>query len=209
MYKRQGLISGFVGQTALKTAEKIDEAMGGVLFVDEAYALSNYGGLQGDYGNEAIQTILKRMEDSRGKFFVFAAGYPSHMEAFLKANPGLSSRFDKILKFEDYSQDELFDIAQKMVVDLKYTLSEDAKPLLFSILSNMHLKRDKYFGNARDVRKMILEIIKQQNLRVAQQNSQGEVITEESVIQLIDIKSLDLKAQEDIFTKSKIGFGKR
>ncbi len=206
---RQGLISGFVGQTAIKTAEKIDEAMGGVLFVDEAYALSNYGGLQGDYGNEAIQTILKRMEDSRGQFFVFAAGYPSNMEAFLKANPGLSSRFDKILKFEDYSQDELFEIAIKMISDFKYQLSEEAKPLLFSILSNLHMKRDKYFGNARDVRKMILEIIKQQNLRIAQQNSLGEIVTEESVIQLVDIKSLDLKAEEDIFNKSKIGFGKR
>ena len=206
---RQGLISGFVGQTALKTAEKIDEAMGGVLFVDEAYALSNYGGLQGDYGNEAIQTILKRMEDNRGQFFVFAAGYPSNMEAFLKANPGLSSRFDKILKFDDYSQEELFDIGIKMVDDLNYNISEEAKPLLFNILSNMHMKRDKYFGNARDVRKMILEIIKQQNLRVAQQNSLGEVVIEESVIQLIDIKSLDPKTDEDIFNKSKIGFGKR
>jgi len=206
---RQGLISGFVGQTAIKTTEKIDEAMGGVLFVDEAYALSNFGGMQGDFGNEAIQTILKRMEDSRGQFFVFAAGYPSNMETFLKANPGLSSRFDKILKFDDYSQDELFEIGLKMVEDLKYAMSEDAKSLLFTLLANMHMKRDKYFGNARDVRKMILEVIKQQNLRVAQQNAQGEVVQKESVIEAIDIKSLDLKEAEDIFNKSKIGFGKR
>jgi len=206
---RQGLISGFVGQTAIKTTEKIDDAMGGVLFIDEAYALSNYGGMQGDYGNEAIQTILKRMEDSRGKFFVFAAGYPSNMETFLKANPGLSSRFDKILKFDDYSQDELYEIGLKMVEDLKYDMSEEARSILFKILAEMHVKRDKYFGNARDVRKMVLEIIKQQNLRIAQQNSQGEVIQDESVIQAIDIKSLDLKEAEDIFNKSKIGFGKR
>ena len=206
---RQGLISGFVGQTAIKTAEKIDEAMGGVLFVDEAYALSNYGGMQGDYGNEAIQTILKRMEDSRGQFFVFAAGYPSNMETFLKANPGLSSRFDKILKFDDYAQDELYEIALKMVADLKYAMSKESKELLFTMLAEMHLKRDKYFGNARDVRKMVLEVIKQQNLRIAQQNAQGEVVQEESIIQAIDLKSLNLKEAEDIFTKSKIGFGKR
>ena len=104
---RQGLVAGYVGQTALKTAEKIDEAMGGVLFIDEAYALTNSSGNAHDFGNEVIQTILKRMEDKRGQFFVFAAGYPDNMEAFLKANPGLSSRFDKVLRFEDYSPEEL------------------------------------------------------------------------------------------------------
>ena len=86
---RQGLVAGFVGQTAIKTSEKIDEAMDGVLFIDEAYALSNFNGMQGDFGNEAIQTILKRMEDDRGKFFLFVAGYPENMDTFLKANPGL------------------------------------------------------------------------------------------------------------------------
>ena len=85
---RQGLVAGYVGQTALKTAEKIEEAMGGVLFIDEAYALSNNAGNTHDFGNEVIQTILKRMEDKRGQFFVFAAGYPDNMESFLKANPG-------------------------------------------------------------------------------------------------------------------------
>ncbi|CAG0906722.1 unnamed protein product, partial [Cyprideis torosa] len=105
---RQGLVAGFVGQTAIKTAERVDEAMGGVLFIDEAYALSNFNGLQGDYGNEAIQTLLKRMEDNRGEFFVFAAGYPGNMEKFLKANPGLSSRFDKTFHFEDYTDAAIF-----------------------------------------------------------------------------------------------------
>ena len=104
---RQGLVAGYVGQTAIKTASQIDDSMGGVLFIDEAYALTSgtNGGMAGgsDFGNEAIQTLLKRMEDKRGAFFVFAAGYPENMETFLKANPGLRSRFDKVLKFEDYS----------------------------------------------------------------------------------------------------------
>ena len=105
---RQGLVAGFVGQTAIKTAEKIDEALGGVLFIDEAYALSQQAsGAHGDFGSEAIQTLLKRMEDHRGKFFIFVAGYPDNMERFLKTNPGLNSRFDKVLKFEDYEPTEL------------------------------------------------------------------------------------------------------
>ena len=109
---RQGLVAGYVGQTALKTAEKIEEAMGGVLFVDEAYALGQGTGMGNDFGGEAIQTLLKRMEDNRGEFFVFVAGYPENMDAFLKANPGLRSRFDKVLKFEDYSPEELAEIDQ-------------------------------------------------------------------------------------------------
>ena len=124
---RQGLVAGFVGQTAIKTAERIDEAMGGVLFIDEAYALSNYGGLQGDYGNEAIQTMLKRMEDHRGEFFIFVAGYPDNMDKFLKANPGLSSRFDKTLKFEDYNSLQLTEIGIKMFTDEGYNISSKAK----------------------------------------------------------------------------------
>jgi SpoVK/Ycf46/Vps4 family AAA+-type ATPase len=164
---RQGLVAGFVGQTAIKTSEKIDEAIGGVLFIDEAYALSNFNGQQGDFGNEAIQTLLKRMEDLRGQFFIFVAGYPDNMEVFLKANPGLSSRFDKTLRFNDYSPLELYDIAEKMTNDEGYKLSAKAKSLLTVITQDMYDKRDKYFGNARAVRKIILEMIKNQNLRIA------------------------------------------
>ncbi len=204
---RQGLVSGFVGQTAIKTAERIEEAMGGVLFIDEAYALSNYGGLQGDYGNEAIQTLLKRMEDSRGQFFVFAAGYPDNMENFLKANPGLSSRFDKILKFDDYSPEDLNLIARKMINDEGYLLAEDAVSVLEEHWQELFRKRDKFFGNARDVRKLVLEFIRLQNLRVAQS---GEEVHEElSKISLEDIRNAFKEGSEDIFTKKRIGFGAR
>jgi len=97
---RQGLVAGFVGQTAIKTAEKIEEA----------------GTAHSDFGNEAIQTLLKRMEDNRGEFFVFVAGYPDNMEEFLKANPGLNSRFDKILKFEDYEPKQLMEILSTFLI---------------------------------------------------------------------------------------------
>ena len=163
---RQGLVAGFVGQTAIKTAERVDEALGGVLFIDEAYALSNFNGLQGDFGNEAIQTLLKRMEDQRGEFFVFVAGYPDNMDTFLKANPGLSSRFDKTLRFDDYSSAQLHKIALKMIRDEGYKIQGKADQLLQNFLNDLYIVRDKYFGNARTVRKIVFELIKNQNLRV-------------------------------------------
>ncbi len=164
---RQGLVAGFVGQTAIKTRERIDEAAGGVLFIDEAYALSNFNGLQGDYGNEAIQTLLKKMEDDRGKFYVFAAGYPENMDHFLKANPGLASRFDKVLRFEDYTEAELYEIAMKMFKDEGYLLHPKAKDLARQHCSLLYQRRDKFFGNARTIRKFTGDVIRKQNLRVA------------------------------------------
>ncbi len=164
---RQGLVAGFVGQTAIKTAERITESLGGVLFIDEAYALSNFNGLQGDYGNEAIQTLLKKMEDDRGKFYVFAAGYPENMDHFLKANPGLASRFDKMLRFEDYNEEELFDIAMKMFKDEGYIVTAGAKELINNYCYDIYSKRDKYFGNARTIRKFTGDVIRKQNLRVS------------------------------------------
>ena len=203
---RQGLIAGFVGQTAMKTAERIDEAMGGVLFIDEAYALSHFNGLQGDYGNEAIQTILKRMEDHRGEFFVFAAGYPTNMEVFLKANPGLASRFDKILKFEDYSPAELQSIALKMIADEELSIDKKAIEYLADHFQFIYDRRDKYFGNAREVRKLIKEVIKAQNLRLAAlEMSQRETIKQKQIV-IDDVNGVIGKQQEDIFQKKRIGF---
>lgn len=164
---RQGLVAGFVGQTAIKTAERIQEAMGGVLFIDEAYALSNFNGLQGDFGNEAIQTLLKKMEDERGKFYVFVAGYPENMDHFLKANPGLASRFDKILRFEDYTAEELFEIALGMFKEEGFILSPKARAMVSLHCEDIYLKRDKYFGNARTIRKFTGDVIRKQNLRIA------------------------------------------
>lgn len=197
---RQGLVAGFVGQTAIKTAEKIDESLGGVLFIDEAYALSNFNGLQGDFGNEAIQTLLKRMEDLRGEFFVFVAGYPDNMDTFLKANPGLSSRFDKTLRFDDYTADQLYQIAVKMIKDEGYTLETEASKNLISFLETLYIGRDKFFGNARTVRKIIFELIKNQNLRVKSKDklkrkkSDLTMITSEDVALVIQHYADDTKS---------------
>lgn len=203
---RQGLVAGFVGQTAIKTAERIDEAMGGVLFIDEAYALSNFNGLQGDYGNEAIQTILKRMEDNRGHFFVFAAGYPDNMDVFLKANPGLNSRFDKQLIFNDYSPSELMLIAKKMIQDNSYRCTDEAYELLGSFILSIHRTKSKFFGNARTMRSLVLDLIKSQNLRLSKIDS----IEDATLINIEDVKILiEEKNNEETLTKSGIGFKSR
>ena len=202
---RQGLVAGFVGQTAIKTAERIDEAMGGVLFIDEAYALSNFNGLQGDFGNEAIQTILKRMEDHRGEFFIFVAGYPDNMDVFLKANPGLRSRFDRILKFDDYKPGQLLDIGLKMFADNGYKPMAATKKLLKNHFEELYRTKDKFFGNARAVRTIVDEVIKNQNLRLAEAG-----ITDKRELKKIreeDIEALQsAKSDNDIFTKNNIGF---
>ncbi len=203
---RQGLVAGFVGQTALKTTERIDEAMGGVLFIDEAYALTSggFGGASADYGNEVVQTILKRMEDQRGEFFVFAAGYPENMEGFLKANPGLRSRFDKILRFEDYSEEELFQIAIKMIADKGYDASERARLHLQSYLAFLRQYRDRYFGNARTVRTVINQAIKNQNLRLAGQSKEHR--QDLNLIKLEDVQEFEKNTEQFVFNKSRIGF---
>lgn len=201
---RQGLVAGFVGQTATKTAEKIDEAMGGVLFIDEAYALTAAGR---DFGDEAIQTLLKRMEDHRGEFFVFVAGYPENMDAFLKANPGLGSRFDKVLRFEDYEPSELQEIALYMFQQESYRVTEEAREYLAKYLAFLYQFRDKYFGNARVVRQVVLEIIKNQNLRIAAAKLQNEEAVH--TITLDDVGSFTFdKDKLQIFQRRGIGFGK-
>ena len=116
---------------------------------------------------KAIQTLLKRMEDHRGEFYVFVAGYPENMDGFLKANPGLGSRFDKILRFEDYSPEELLQIALFMFAEDQYMVTEQAREHLGKYMAFLYQFRDKYFGNARTVRQIVLEAIKNQNLRVA------------------------------------------
>jgi SpoVK/Ycf46/Vps4 family AAA+-type ATPase len=206
---RQGLVAGYVGQTAIKTTEKIEEAVGGVLFIDEAYALSSYGGAgRGDFGDEAIQTLLKKMEDMRGEFFVFVAGYTDNMETFLKANPGLNSRFDKFLKFEDYNPAEMLLIAHQMLDEQKLTITEDADLHLKNYLEFIYNFRDKYFGNARTVRSIINDIIKKQNLRLAALTPKKRKSINLNEIDLKDLEHLKLDKNDFIFNRRTIGFGK-
>ncbi len=205
---RQGLVAGFVGQTAIKTAERIDEAIGGVLFIDEAYALTHKTASQsGDFGDEAIQTLLKRMEDHRGQFFVFVAGYPDNMESFLKANPGLHSRFDNTLRFEDYQEEELLAIAEFMIQESALTIEPDAKEYLGRYFAFLYNLRDKYFGNARTVRSVVQEVIKAHHLRLASfaLEERGDIANK---IVLADVEVMKMDKDQLHFTRPSIGFKK-
>jgi SpoVK/Ycf46/Vps4 family AAA+-type ATPase len=207
---RQGLVAGFVGQTAIKTAEKIEEAIGGVLFIDEAYSLSEAAPRAGgDFGSEAIQTLLKRMEDRRGEFFLFVAGYPENMEAFLKANPGLRSRFDKTFKFEDYSPEELFEIAAQMLLEEGLSPTPEAEEHLRRYLRFLHEYRDKYFGNARTVRGVITEAVKCQSLRLAALPTEERTSEATSTLTLEDLESFKLDKSAFGFSRATIGFHKK
>ncbi len=200
---RQGLVAGYVGQTAEKTGKKIDEAKGGVLFIDEAYALTQRKtGSRGDFGDEAVETLLKRMEDDRGEFFVFVAGYPENMDDFLKANPGLSSRFDKILRFTDYSPEELIEIARRMFTAEGYRMTPPTEAYLADYLTWLHRFRDQYFGNARVVRQLVGDIIRRHDLRLARKGKERltKTISKEDVAHLIkDAASLQIE-------RKRIGF---
>ncbi len=204
---RQGLIAGYVGQTATKTAEKIEEAMGGVHFIDEAYALPMKSSPRmGDIGEEAIQALLKRMEDRRGEFFVFAAGYPDNMEHFLKANPGLSSRFDKILKFDDYTPKQLLQIALMTYSERDLSVSPGAEKLIERHLEQLFEKRDRYFGNARTIRAFVDETVKRQNLRLASIPLNVRSDYDPHQITSEDISTVDLPDNELTFNRKQIGF---
>ncbi|MBT8327610.1 MAG: AAA family ATPase, partial [Bacteroidia bacterium] len=162
---RQSLIGGYVGQTAIKTGEIVDKAMGGVLFIDEAYSLTEGG--NADYGKEAIEIILKRMEDYRAQFIVIAAGYTDNMRRFIESNPGLKSRFDKVFEFEDFDEDLLYQIAENQFKESGFELATKAKKALLELIVNMYSHRDKYFGNGRSVRKIVEEAIRNQHLRMS------------------------------------------
>jgi SpoVK/Ycf46/Vps4 family AAA+-type ATPase len=206
---RQGLVAGYIGQSAIKTSEKIEEAMGGVLFIDEAYSLTS--GLHGqiDYGSEVIQTLLKRMEDQRGQFFVFVAGYTEPMEQFLKSNPGLSSRFDKILKFEDYSEEELFMIALKMFSDVNLQMNESSESHLRAYINYLFETKDKYFGNARIIRSICEEIIRFQNIRLSNLSEEELAKTNQLMIEFEDVISfVPGKDRRDVFNRPRLGFMK-
>lgn len=161
-----GLVAGYVGQTALKTAAVIEEAMGGVLFIDEAYALANKGS-DNDFGQEAIETVLKAMEDNREDFVVIAAGYTDLMEKFINSNPGLRSRFTQTLVFEDYDGKQLYDIFCKMCNDAKMTMTADADENMKTYFADLFENRDENFANARDVRNIFEKVLARQANRLA------------------------------------------
>ncbi len=162
---RKDLVAAYIGQTAIKTDALISAAIGGGLFIDEAYSLSQNG--QNDFGKEAIDTLLKRMEDQRGNFIVIVAGYPKEMNHFLETNPGLLSRFDRTLNFPDYQTEELLKIATTMFEKENLYLNEDSTHYLQQYINQMLEHKHQYFGNARSIRKVVQEITRRQHLRLA------------------------------------------
>lgn len=163
---RTGLVAGYVGQTALKTKEKIDEAMGGILFIDEAYTLAKGGK---DFGQEAIDTILKAMEDKRESFVVIVAGYPEPMEQFLESNPGLRSRFNKSIFFDDYTEEELFRILQAFFEPVLMKLSKEAERSVKEYLHWLVLHKPENFANGRAMRNLFELMLSSQANRLADQ----------------------------------------
>lgn len=163
---RAGLVGKYVGHTANKTNKTVKRALDGVMFIDEAYGLSPKG-LVGstDFGREAIETLIKRMEDHRDRLVVIVAGYPRLMQDFLKSNPGLRSRFAREISFPDYTPDELVQITEKLVREADYELGEGSLEAVRRILKRA--KRDEAFGNARYARNLFEHAINRQALRLA------------------------------------------
>ena len=163
---RSGLVAGFVGQTAIKTSDIIKKALGGILFIDEAYALSSKDAAN-DFGHEAIETLLKSMEDHRDDFIVIVAGYEDLMEGFISSNPGLESRFNRYFLFEDYSSDELYKIFCGMCEKNEYVMSDEAKEYAKEHFTKIYSTRDDNFGNARDVLNYFENVISVHSDRVS------------------------------------------
>ena len=162
---RSGMVAGFVGQTAIKTQEVIQKALGGVLFIDEAYALVNQEN-GNDFGHEAIEILLKNMEDHRDDLIVIVAGYTNLMEKFIHSNPGLESRFNKYFYFQDYDDSQLMAIFQSMCEKNGYTLSQEAEDWAKADFKDLYETRDENFGNARDVRNLFEKAVARQSDRV-------------------------------------------
>ena len=169
---RSGLVAGYVGQTAIKTQEQIKKAKGGVLFIDEAYALSQKDDA---FGQEAIDTILKAMEDNRDDFVVIVAGYTEPMKKFIESNPGLKSRFNKYIDFSDYSIDELEQIFYMNCDKYDYKVDEDVKHQIRALITAKKMENIENFANAREVRNLFEEIITNQARRISKiENPTGD-----------------------------------
>jgi SpoVK/Ycf46/Vps4 family AAA+-type ATPase len=163
---RSNLVAKFIGQTSTKTNEVIDTAMGGILFIDEAYSLVVEDS-KSDFGQQAIQTLLKRMEDDAEKFVVIVAGYPNEMDEFINSNPGLSSRFKRQILFDDFTAEELFDIFILMLKNKNLALTNKAVKKAKKIFAEMYSVRNKNFGNGRTVRNVFESALENQSFRVA------------------------------------------
>ena len=183
---RSGLVANYVGQTATKTNALVDSALNGVLFIDEAYALVPTANKNNDYGQEAISTLLKRMEDDRDRLVVIVAGYTNEMKRFIDSNPGLQSRFNRYINFPDYTSGELCDIFKMYVKKNQYSLTPDAERYLKTRLDSAVKHKDRNFGNARYARNIFEKSIERQANRLSKEkNLTTKQLTE---INVSDIK---------------------
>lgn len=180
--KRDALVAEYVGQTAIKTQQVIDSAIGGVLFIDEAYSLAKGGN---DYGQEAIDTLLVAMENNRDDLIVIVAGYDELMDKFLKSNPGLPSRFMRKIHFDDYNPDELLAIYEKFCKDNQYRLSPTAKDKLSTYFAEMYANREEHFGNGREVRKFFEETVKKQSPRINATKATKKHLSDEEIMTIL------------------------
>ena len=187
---RSGLVAGYVGQTAIKTQKVIQKALGGVLFIDEAYALN--GKSENDFGQEAIDTILKAMEDHRDDLVVIVAGYTDLMDRFIHSNPGLESRFNRFLLFEDYTSDEMLDIFKMQCKKGCYQLSDGVEELVRDYITEENGDPET-FGNARGVRNIFEHILVAQNNRLAAM----ETVTKEDLMTLTQDDVLHARGKLD------------
>ena len=186
---RAGLVGEYVGHTAAKTNRAVKKALDGVLFIDEAYALTPQGALRAnnDFGAEAVETLIKRMEDHRQRLVVVVAGYPKLMESFLESNPGLRSRFAREIEFPDYTTLELVEITRTMADDADYQLSKACGPALEAIFSGVN--RSDGFGNARYARNLFEQALSRQAVRLAESERVHALNREEvSTIESQDFK---------------------
>lgn len=161
---RAKLVAGYSGQTAIKTNQLVDQALGGVLFIDEAYTLKSNDG--DTFGSEAIDTLLKRLEDDRGKFICIVAGYTDQMHDFIDTNPGLKSRFTQTIHFDDYTPDELTEIFLHLADGKNFTIDDDTRAAIHRQFEQLYLRRDKNFGNAREARRIFNEAVERQSQRL-------------------------------------------
>ena len=198
---RSGLVDVIIGGTAQKTMAKVEEAIGGVLFIDEAYSLSGRG--KQDFGNEAIDTLLKLMEDRRGEFIVVVAGYADEMMDFLASNPGLKSRFDKIFNFDDHGTKELFNIGSVLFNDAGKVLDKEAKSVIENYINYLSDNRTEGFGNAREVRKIVNEALKNQKLRLSEIPKSERTAEQKRMITFSDVEEFQ---EVEVKYKKQIGY---
>lgn len=168
--ERADLVGEYIGHTAQKTKELVEKAMGGVLFVDEAYSLARGG--EKDFGKEAIDTLVKHMEDHNSEFILILAGYPDEMEHFLTLNPGLASRFPIVMDFDDYTVDQLIEIANQMAGDREYKLTKEAEwQLRDHLIKQKQRQHNNSFSNARFIRNTIEKSIRKHAVRLIRKNN--------------------------------------